>query len=134
MPKSLLSTCNLLHIQAHFKDALSVSMFQSFVLFLQIAGVTKTCTYVQEHSVVDPSEKTFELKSTNVSSSEHKHFMSGFLLLTVALTASPFGSLSWCIQFWTFILCPRIYVQVSNVIFFLLVQLSVRSTSHWEEI
>uniref|UniRef100_H3D381 PRELI domain containing 3B n=2 Tax=Tetraodon nigroviridis TaxID=99883 RepID=H3D381_TETNG len=32
-----------------------------------IAGVTKTCTYVQEHSVVDPKEKTFELKSTNIS-------------------------------------------------------------------
>lgn len=33
-------------------------------------GVTRTCTYVQEHSVVDPKEKMFELKSTNVSSSE----------------------------------------------------------------
>uniref|UniRef100_A0AAQ6A964 PRELI/MSF1 domain-containing protein n=1 Tax=Amphiprion ocellaris TaxID=80972 RepID=A0AAQ6A964_AMPOC len=30
-----------------------------------IIGVTRTCTYVQEHSVVDPKEKTFELKSTN---------------------------------------------------------------------
>ncbi|KAE8293254.1 PRELI domain containing protein 3B Protein slowmo-like protein 2 [Larimichthys crocea] len=30
-------------------------------------GVTRTCTYVQEHSVVDPKEKTFELKSTNIS-------------------------------------------------------------------
>lgn len=36
-------------------------------LLLQIIGVTRTCTYVQEHSVVDPREKTFELKSTNVS-------------------------------------------------------------------
>ncbi|CAJ1085577.1 PRELI domain containing protein 3B-like [Xyrichtys novacula] len=32
-----------------------------------IIGVTRTCTYVQEQSVVDPKEKTFELKSTNVS-------------------------------------------------------------------
>ncbi|XP_044066359.1 PRELI domain containing protein 3B-like isoform X1 [Siniperca chuatsi] len=32
-----------------------------------IIGVTRTCTYVQEHSVVDPKEKTFELKSTNIS-------------------------------------------------------------------
>lgn len=38
------------------------------VLLLQIIGVTRTCTYVREHSVVDPKEKTFELKSTNVSS------------------------------------------------------------------
>jgi len=30
-------------------------------------GVTRTCTYVQEHSVVDPKERTFELKSTNIS-------------------------------------------------------------------
>ncbi|KAG7259579.1 hypothetical protein CRUP_003960 [Coryphaenoides rupestris] len=30
-------------------------------------GVTRTCTYVQEHSIVDPKEKTFELKSTNIS-------------------------------------------------------------------
>ncbi|XP_029291031.1 PRELI domain containing protein 3B-like isoform X1 [Cottoperca gobio] len=30
-------------------------------------GVTRTCTYVQEHSVVDPKEKSFELKSTNIS-------------------------------------------------------------------
>lgn len=39
-------------------------------------GVTRTCTYVQEHSVVDPKEKTFELKSTNVSSTDtdHLHF------------------------------------------------------------
>uniref|UniRef100_A0A3Q3LIK5 PRELI domain containing protein 3B-like n=1 Tax=Mastacembelus armatus TaxID=205130 RepID=A0A3Q3LIK5_9TELE len=32
-----------------------------------IIGVTRTCTYVREHSVVDPKEKTFELKSTNIS-------------------------------------------------------------------
>ncbi|KAF7646404.1 hypothetical protein LDENG_00188260, partial [Lucifuga dentata] len=30
-----------------------------------IIGVTRTCTYVEEYSVVDPKEKTFELKSTN---------------------------------------------------------------------
>lgn len=30
-------------------------------------GVTRTCTYVQEHSVVDPKEKIFELQSTNIS-------------------------------------------------------------------
>ncbi|MEQ2193108.1 PRELI domain containing protein 3B [Xenoophorus captivus] len=34
-----------------------------------IIGVTRTCTYVQEHSVVDPNQKTFELQSTNVSKS-----------------------------------------------------------------
>lgn len=50
-----------------FKPSLScVSLFQ-------IIGVTRTCTYVQEHSVVDPKEKTFELKSTNVSSSHMDH-------------------------------------------------------------
>lgn len=32
-----------------------------------IIGATRTCTYVQEHSVVDPKEKSFELKSTNIS-------------------------------------------------------------------
>ncbi|RVE70310.1 hypothetical protein OJAV_G00063370 [Oryzias javanicus] len=32
-----------------------------------IIGVTRTCTYVQEHSVVDPKQKTFELQSTNIS-------------------------------------------------------------------
>ncbi|XP_057686654.1 PRELI domain containing protein 3B-like [Corythoichthys intestinalis] len=32
-----------------------------------IIGLTRTCTYVQEHSVVDPKEKVFELKSTNIS-------------------------------------------------------------------
>ncbi|KAM7412255.1 hypothetical protein PAMA_021955 [Pampus argenteus] len=32
-----------------------------------IIGVTRSCTYVQEQSVVDPREKTFELKSTNIS-------------------------------------------------------------------
>nr|XP_020475879.1 PRELI domain containing protein 3B-like isoform X2 [Monopterus albus]XP_020475889.1 PRELI domain containing protein 3B-like isoform X2 [Monopterus albus] len=32
-----------------------------------LIGVTRTCTYVQEHSVVDPKEKTFKLKSTNIS-------------------------------------------------------------------
>lgn len=39
-----------------------------YVVLLQIIGTTRTCTYVQEHSVVDPRQKTFELKSTNVSS------------------------------------------------------------------
>ncbi|XP_075993178.1 PRELI domain containing protein 3B-like [Genypterus blacodes] len=32
-----------------------------------IIGATRSCTYVQEHSVVDPQEKTFELKSTNIT-------------------------------------------------------------------
>lgn len=32
-----------------------------------IIGTTRSCTYVQEHSIVDPKEKTFELKSTNIS-------------------------------------------------------------------
>ncbi|XP_013857154.1 protein slowmo homolog 2 [Austrofundulus limnaeus] len=32
-----------------------------------IIGATRTCTYVQEHSVVDPKQKTFELQSTNIS-------------------------------------------------------------------
>lgn len=32
-----------------------------------IIGVTRTCTYVQEHSVVDLKQKTFELQSTNIS-------------------------------------------------------------------
>ncbi|XP_070298868.1 PRELI domain containing protein 3B isoform X2 [Salvelinus sp. IW2-2015] len=31
-----------------------------------IIGRTQTCTYIQEHSVVDPVEKTFELQSSNV--------------------------------------------------------------------
>lgn len=30
-------------------------------------GVTRSRTYVQEHSVVDPKEKVFQLKSTNIS-------------------------------------------------------------------
>lgn len=34
---------------------------------LQIIGNTRTYTYIQEHSVVDPQEKTLELQSTNVS-------------------------------------------------------------------
>ncbi|CAL8369469.1 unnamed protein product [Lota lota] len=34
---------------------------------MSIIGVTRTCTYVKEHSVVDPKEKTFELQSTNIS-------------------------------------------------------------------
>lgn len=33
---------------------------------LQIIGNTRSCTYIQEHSVVDPKEKTLELQSTNV--------------------------------------------------------------------
>ncbi|XP_061114508.1 PRELI domain containing protein 3B-like [Conger conger] len=36
-------------------------------LVKSIIGVTGSRTYVQEHSVVDPREKTFELKSTNIS-------------------------------------------------------------------
>ena len=32
-----------------------------------LIGTARTKTYVQEHSVVDPVEKTMELKSTNVS-------------------------------------------------------------------
>ncbi|XP_055400549.1 PRELI domain containing protein 3B isoform X2 [Bubalus kerabau] len=32
-----------------------------------IIGAARTKTYVQEHSVVDPVEKTMELKSTNIS-------------------------------------------------------------------
>ncbi|XP_060899250.1 PRELI domain containing protein 3B [Labrus mixtus] len=32
-----------------------------------IIGNARTYTYVQEHSVVDPKEKTFELQSTNIT-------------------------------------------------------------------
>ncbi|XP_017264058.1 PRELI domain containing protein 3B [Kryptolebias marmoratus] len=32
-----------------------------------LIGNPRTCTYIQEHSVVDPKEKTFELKSTNIT-------------------------------------------------------------------
>lgn len=32
-----------------------------------IIGRTQTCTYIQEHSVVDPVEKTFELQSSNIT-------------------------------------------------------------------
>ncbi|XP_064823058.1 PRELI domain containing protein 3B-like [Oncorhynchus masou masou] len=32
-----------------------------------IIGRTQTCTYIQEHSVVDPIEKTFELQSSNIT-------------------------------------------------------------------
>ncbi|KAM9296981.1 PRELI domain containing protein 3B [Gastrophryne carolinensis] len=32
-----------------------------------LIGATRTNTYVQEHSVVDPVEKTMELKSTNIT-------------------------------------------------------------------
>lgn len=32
-----------------------------------IIGATRTKTYIQEHSVVDPAEKTMELKSTNIT-------------------------------------------------------------------
>ncbi|KAJ8400804.1 hypothetical protein AAFF_G00391580 [Aldrovandia affinis] len=32
-----------------------------------LIGATRTCTYIQEHSVVDPMEKTFELKSSNIT-------------------------------------------------------------------
>lgn len=37
------------------------------IFCLQIIGNSRTYTYVQEHSVVDPKEKSFELQSTNVS-------------------------------------------------------------------
>lgn len=83
--------------------------------FLQIAGVTKTCTYVQEHSVVDPSEKTFELKSTNVSRSEHKHFRSGVLHLTVALTGVfSFGHSSSVLIF--IFRCQMLFFPVSSAV------------------
>ncbi|XP_077316375.1 PRELI domain containing protein 3B [Lithobates pipiens] len=36
-------------------------------LVKSIIGATRTRTYVQEHSVVDPAEKTMELKSTNIT-------------------------------------------------------------------
>ncbi|XP_018597726.1 PRELI domain containing protein 3B [Scleropages formosus] len=32
-----------------------------------LIGTTRTCTYIQEHSVVDPKEKLFELKSSNLT-------------------------------------------------------------------
>ncbi|MBN3298108.1 PLD3B protein, partial [Amia calva] len=32
-----------------------------------LIGATRTRTYIQEHSVVDPQEHTFELKSTNIT-------------------------------------------------------------------
>ncbi|CAN9511847.1 unnamed protein product [Ophioblennius macclurei] len=32
-----------------------------------IMGISRTYTYVQEHSVVDPDQKTFELQSTNIT-------------------------------------------------------------------
>ncbi|XP_039590867.1 PRELI domain containing protein 3B [Polypterus senegalus] len=32
-----------------------------------IIGATRTRTYVQEHSVVDPEEQTFELRSSNIT-------------------------------------------------------------------
>ncbi|XP_073708360.1 PRELI domain containing protein 3B [Garra rufa] len=32
-----------------------------------IIGNTRTCTYIKEHSVVDPKEKTFELQSSNIT-------------------------------------------------------------------
>ncbi|KAK6318759.1 PRELI domain containing protein 3B [Coregonus clupeaformis] len=32
-----------------------------------IIGRTQTCTYIQEHSVVDPVERTFELQSSNIT-------------------------------------------------------------------
>lgn len=47
----------------HFR----IVLFFLFYCFLQMFGVTRTCTYVQEHSVVDPKQQTFELQSTNVS-------------------------------------------------------------------
>lgn len=58
-------------------------MFQ-FVIFasnlhvrLQIIGNARSCTYIQEHSVVDPKEKTLELQSTNVRKMNPR-FMSEF--------------------------------------------------------
>lgn len=42
--------------------------WSTYFCFPQIIGNARTCTYIQEHSVVDPKEKTFELQSTNVSS------------------------------------------------------------------
>lgn len=44
---------------------------------LQIIGNTRSCTYIQEHSVVDPKEKTLELQSTNVRKMNPR-FMSEF--------------------------------------------------------
>ncbi|XP_034021996.1 PRELI domain containing protein 3B [Thalassophryne amazonica] len=32
-----------------------------------IIGIARTCTYIQEHSVVDPKKKTLELQSTNIT-------------------------------------------------------------------
>ncbi|XP_077459077.1 PRELI domain containing protein 3B-like [Stigmatopora argus] len=32
-----------------------------------IIGNTRTCTYIQEHSVVDPQQKSLELQSTNIT-------------------------------------------------------------------
>ncbi|XP_062328236.1 PRELI domain containing protein 3B [Osmerus eperlanus] len=32
-----------------------------------IIGNSRTCTFIQEHSVVDPREKTFELQSSNIT-------------------------------------------------------------------
>lgn len=37
------------------------------MLCFQLIGNARTYTYIQEHSVVDPKQKTFELQSTNVS-------------------------------------------------------------------
>ncbi|CAL8254160.1 unnamed protein product [Arctogadus glacialis] len=34
---------------------------------MSMIGITRSFTYAQEHSIVDPKEKTFELKSTNIS-------------------------------------------------------------------
>uniref|UniRef100_A0A8D0CTU6 PRELI domain containing 3B n=1 Tax=Sander lucioperca TaxID=283035 RepID=A0A8D0CTU6_SANLU len=48
-----------------------------------IIGVTRTCTYVQEHSVVDPKEKSFELKSTNVSSVDRETVLTQEALISV---------------------------------------------------
>ncbi|KAJ8260295.1 hypothetical protein GJAV_G00179330 [Gymnothorax javanicus] len=32
-----------------------------------LIGASRTCTYIQERSVVDPREKTFELRSSNIT-------------------------------------------------------------------
>lgn len=48
--------------------------WSTYFCFPQIIGNARTCTYIQEHSVVDPKEKTFELQSTNVSNTDPKSF------------------------------------------------------------
>lgn len=54
-----------------FKIYFSPFLIFNFFLFLhfQILGTSRTLTYIEEHSVVDPVEKKMELCSTNVSGS-----------------------------------------------------------------